>query len=127
MLMDNIKSIPDSEIIEKGARVLINELYYIGYIRFMRMFDHGEGNYLNVQHKIFEGMSVREIYGDGRAISAVRGYAEQNLENLSYWEYSQLRYVVSQLGGDMSDLDEYFDAEDEEYVDESDEEEYLNT
>jgi len=61
MLMDNIKSIPDSEIIEKGARVLINELGYIGYIRFMRMFEHGEGNYLNVQDEIFKGMSVREI------------------------------------------------------------------
>jgi len=29
MLLDNVKSIPNSEIIEKGTRVLINELGYL--------------------------------------------------------------------------------------------------
>lgn len=61
MLLDNIKPIPDSEIIEKGACALINELGYTGYIKFMRLFEHGEGNYLNVQDKIFKDMSIREI------------------------------------------------------------------
>ena len=61
MLLDNIKPIPDSEIIEKGARALINELGYTGYIKFMRMFEHGEGNYLHVHDEIFKEMSVREI------------------------------------------------------------------
>jgi hypothetical protein len=61
MLLDDIKTVPDSEIIEKGARALINELGYTGYIKFMRMFEHGNGNYLNVQDEIFKNMSIREI------------------------------------------------------------------
>jgi len=61
MLLDNLKTIPDSEIIEKGARALINELGYTGYIKFMRMFEHGEGNYLNIQDEVFKDMSIREI------------------------------------------------------------------
>lgn len=61
MLLDNIKTMPSSEIIEKGTRALINELGYAGYIKFMRLFEHGEGNYLNVQDDIFKDMSVREI------------------------------------------------------------------
>ena len=62
--------------------------------------------------KIIEA-SALSIYGDGRAIPAIRGYVERNLEDLSYWEYSQLRNAVLLLGGDMSDLDEYFDDYDE--------------
>ncbi len=49
------------------------------------------------------------IYGDGRAVPAIRGYVEKNLEDLSYWEYTQLRDAVLLLGGNVSDLDEYFD------------------
>lgn len=61
MLLNNIKTLPNSEIIEKGARALINELGYTGYITFMRMFERGEGNYLNIQDEIFKDMSIREI------------------------------------------------------------------
>ncbi len=61
MLLDNIKMIPDSEIIEKGARAIINELGYTGYIKFMRLFEHGEGDYLHVQNDVFKDMSIGEI------------------------------------------------------------------
>jgi len=61
MQLDNLKTIPDSNIIEEGTRVLINKLGYIGYIKFMRMFEKGEGNYLNIQNEVFKGMSIREI------------------------------------------------------------------
>ena len=50
MLLDNIKAIPVSDIIEKGARALINELGYTGYIKFMR-----------IQNEIFKDMSIRDI------------------------------------------------------------------
>ena len=71
--------------------------------------------------KVIES-SALAVYGDGRAIPAIRGYVEQNLDDLSYWEYSQLKENVSILGGDMTDLDSYFD--DYEDFDECDEEGY---
>ncbi len=61
MLVDSVKSVPNNEIIEKGTRVLINELGYLGYIKFMRIFEKGEGNYLDIQDEIFKNMSIREI------------------------------------------------------------------
>lgn len=71
--------------------------------------------------KVIEAGAL-SIYGDGRAIPAIRGYVERNLEDLSYWEYSQLRDAVLLLGGDMRDLDEYFDDYDEfDEFDEADE------
>ncbi len=48
------------------------------------------------------------VFGDGRAIPAMRGYVEQNLESLSYNSYMYIRHSIIELGGDTSDLDGYF-------------------
>ncbi len=48
-------------------------------------------------------------YEDGRGIPAIRGHVERNLDNLCYDEYLMYREVVLILGGQMEDLDEYFD------------------
>lgn len=48
------------------------------------------------------------LYGDGRAIPAIRGYVERNIEKLTLWEYNNYRDIVESLGGDMSDLDRFF-------------------
>lgn len=58
------------------------------------------------------------LYGDGRAIPAIRGYVEKNIEELSYWEYAQFKEAVNTLGGDISDLDEHFYEEMDEGFDE---------
>lgn len=51
------------------------------------------------------------IYGDGRAVPAIRGYVEQHLEKLTYQEFIEFENDVWMLGGDMSDLERYFDED----------------
>lgn len=58
------------------------------------------------------------VFGDGRAIPAMRGYVEQNLESLSYNSYMYIRHSIIELGGDTSDLDEYFMDYDNPYEEE---------
>lgn len=61
----------------------------------------------NSNAKVVEANALA-LYGDGRAIPAIRGYVEKNIEELSYWEYVQFKEAVNVLGGDLSDLDEHF-------------------
>lgn len=49
------------------------------------------------------------IYGDGRAIAALRTYVERNIANMGEGEYTTFRDIILQLGGIMTDLDrKYF-------------------
>lgn len=61
MLSDNKNQIRDNEIIEKGTKILIKELGYSGYLRFIRMYEHGEGDYLRVKEDLFKGMTLEEL------------------------------------------------------------------
>lgn len=72
----------------------------------------------NSNIKLLESRALA-VYGDGRAIPAIRGHVERHLEDLTPWEYSEFRSDVLNLGGDMSDLDEYFDdyEEDDDFDD----------
>lgn len=45
------------------------------------------------------------LYGDGRAISAIRGYVGRNISSINETEYSSCRDIVLNLGGMMDDLD----------------------
>jgi hypothetical protein len=56
----------DVEIRELGMKSLINTLGYAGMIRFLRQFSKGSGDYLELQEKIFKGMTVEEIYGKAK-------------------------------------------------------------
>lgn len=47
-------------------------------------------------------------YGDGRAIAALRGYVERDIENIPPWEYYEYREIILSLGGMVSDLDEQY-------------------
>ncbi|HEY9060476.1 MAG TPA: hypothetical protein VIO64_08260 [Pseudobacteroides sp.] len=48
------------------------------------------------------------VYGDRRALPAIRGYIEKNAHKISKWEYTQLREVLIQFGGMVQDFDTYF-------------------
>lgn len=48
------------------------------------------------------------VYGDRRALPAIRGYIEKNAHRISKWEYTQLREVLIQFGGMVQDFDTYF-------------------
>ncbi|MDP4183397.1 MAG: hypothetical protein Q8942_20195 [Bacillota bacterium] len=50
------------------------------------------------------------VYGDGRALSVIRGYIEKNAHKITKWEYSQLREILVQLGGMVKDFDTYFSS-----------------
>lgn len=79
----------------------------------------------NSEVKLVEARALA-VYGDGRAIPAIRGYVERHIAELTREEYCQFNTDVSELGGDMSDLDEYFmnfeydDDDDYEYDDDDD-------
>lgn len=83
-----------------------------------RIYRYLKDNFRKSEDKVVEANALK-IYGDGRAIPAIRGYVEKNIDNITPWEYQEFRDAVEELGGDMSDLDIYFD----EY-DEYDDEEY---
>lgn len=46
---------------------------------------------------------------DGRIIPAIRGHIERNLDSMDPSVYERFREIVTDLGGDISDLDEFFD------------------
>jgi len=72
----------------------------------------------NSEFRVIEAKALA-TYGDGRAIPAIRGYIEKNLDEISSEEYDLLRHAILDLGGNTDDLDEYFedyeDYEEEDY------------
>ena len=67
MLSNERSKFTDREIIEKGSKVLIKELGYSGFLRFIR---HSEGiskeDYLKVEDEIFSGMSLDDLYENAK-------------------------------------------------------------
>ncbi len=67
MLLNEKSRFTDREIIEKGSRVLIRELGYSGFLRFIR---HSEGtskeDYLKLGDEIFNNMSLDDIYDNAK-------------------------------------------------------------
>ena len=63
MLFNEKSKYNDKEIIEKGSNVLIKELGYSGFIRFIRQVENnGNEDYLSIQQEIYKGMNIDEIY-----------------------------------------------------------------
>lgn len=52
----------DREIMEKGSEVLIKEIGYTGFLRFIRQIEQGEHDYLKIQNEIYKDMSLDEVY-----------------------------------------------------------------
>ena len=51
----------DEEIIQRGLDVLLRELGLVGYIRFMRHFAKGSGDYSVDRHEWLDKLSLDEI------------------------------------------------------------------
>jgi len=63
MLLNEKSKYNDKEIIEKGSNVLIKELGYSGFIRFIRQVENnGNEDYLSIQQEIYKDMNIDEIY-----------------------------------------------------------------
>lgn len=65
MSTDKNQEMTDQEIIEKGIGALRKALGYKGLLRFMSQMEQGR-DYLKIQEKLFENMSVDEIYNAAR-------------------------------------------------------------
>jgi len=72
-------------------------------------------NYYNLLKKYFKESEYKFIeanalgvYGDRKALPAIRGYIEKNAHKISKWEYTQLRQILLQFGGIVKDFDTYF-------------------
>lgn len=69
------RDLTDEEILKLGNRVLLEKLGPAGYIRFIRLQTPPEGDYAEIREKMFEGMTVQDIYDE-----AVRLESERNSE-----------------------------------------------
>ena len=67
MLLNEKSKYNDKEIIEKGSNVLIKELGYSGFLRFIRQVENnGSEDYLSIQQEIYKGMNIDEIYKEAK-------------------------------------------------------------
>ena len=63
MLLNKKLKFTDKEIIEKGSRILIKELGYSGFLRFIRQTENtSKEDYLKIGEEVFEKMSVDDIF-----------------------------------------------------------------
>lgn len=51
-----------SEIRRRGWKALVKELGYADAIRFLLLYEKGEGDYLKIKKKIFGRKKAREIF-----------------------------------------------------------------
>ena len=57
-----MKEMSDVKIRDKGFNLLFKELGAVDAIRFLSLITHERRDYLELQEKLFKGMSVDEIY-----------------------------------------------------------------
>jgi hypothetical protein len=58
--MAKVKS--ERDLVDHGIRALVDALGYSGAARFLRHFSKSNGDYLQIQEKIFKGMRLEQIY-----------------------------------------------------------------
>jgi len=52
----------ERDLVDSGIRALVDALGYCGAARFLRHFSKGNGDYLQIQQKLFKGMRLDQIY-----------------------------------------------------------------
>jgi hypothetical protein len=52
----------ERELVDYGIRALVEALGYSGAARFLRHFSKGNGDYVQIQEKLFKGMRLDQIY-----------------------------------------------------------------
>jgi len=60
--MINSIELTESAIMERGTMVLLKELGYSGFIKYLKMLTNGNQDYMTVQNKIYEGQSIDDIF-----------------------------------------------------------------
>ena len=64
-MINNIE-LTENAIMEKGTMVLLKELGYSGFIKFLKMLTNGNQDYMVVQDKIYEGQSIDDIFENAK-------------------------------------------------------------
>lgn len=54
------------EIIEKGSRILIRELGYSGFLRFIRQIENNGDDYLQLQEDLYRDKLLDELYNEAK-------------------------------------------------------------
>lgn len=62
--MAKVKS--ERDLVDNGIRALVDALGYGGAARFLRHFSTGDGDYLQIQEKLFKGLRLDQIYKKAR-------------------------------------------------------------
>jgi hypothetical protein len=52
------------ELNKKGFQALVNALGYEDAIRFLKLYDHGKGDYTNERYQWLEPLSLEDIFTD---------------------------------------------------------------
>lgn len=71
------RNLTDAEVLELGYQVLVEKLGPAGFVRFVRLHEPPKGNYAEIRDKIFEGMTMEEIYAEAARLESERE-KEQN-------------------------------------------------
>ncbi len=68
-----------------------------------RIYGTLKNTFLNIDNKIV-GSSCLAVYGDGRAVTTLRGYTRKNLNKLNRETFYEIKKAVEDLGGNMDDI-----------------------
>jgi hypothetical protein len=52
----------ERDLVDSGIRALVDALGYSGAARFLRHFSKGNGDYLEIQNRLFKGTRIEQIY-----------------------------------------------------------------
>ena len=66
------RDLTDEEVLELGYRVLMEKLGPAGFVRFARLHESPKGDYAEIRDKIFDGMTVEEIYEEAIRLESER-------------------------------------------------------
>ncbi|HBH27704.1 MAG: hypothetical protein N839_0001230 [Desulfofustis sp. PB-SRB1] len=58
---------PIAEVTQRGTSALIREMGVVDTIRFLNQFRAGSGDYTQDRHKLFDGLSAKEIINEIKA------------------------------------------------------------
>jgi hypothetical protein len=52
----------ERDLVDNGIRALVDALGYSGAARFLRHFSKDNGDYLEIQNRLFKGKRIEQIY-----------------------------------------------------------------
>jgi len=57
----------DNAIVERGTKVLLEELGYAGFVKYLQLLTNGNNDYLDIQEELYRDMTVDEIFDKAKS------------------------------------------------------------